>query len=134
MRSFAMKKRYWAIGAIGIAAFVGSCSLDTTPEGLSVLAIISGSQQTVQVGAMSAQPLVVKAFDVNGLGMSDVEVRWSVGSNSGTISASKTVTDDSGQTSVTYTAPSTPGNIQVRATADELTVTFNLIVVPLSGS
>ena len=133
MLPFALKKRSRAAAAVGIAAFISSCSLDTTPEGLSVLAIISGSQQTVTAGAMSAQPLVVKAFDVNGLGMTDVEVRWTV-ANGGTVSASKTVTDDSGQTSVTYTAPSTPGNVQVRATADELTVTFNLIVVPVSGS
>ncbi len=134
MRLLVRARRYRAFGTIGIAAFIGSCSLDTTPEGLSVLAIISGSQQTVKVGAMSAQPLVVKAFDVNGLGMSDVEVRWTIAANAGTISASKTVTDDSGQSSVTYTAPSTPGDVQIRATADNLSVTFNLTVEPLSGT
>lgn len=123
-------KTFWTVKAIAIAAIIGGCSLDTTPEGLAALAIISGSQQTVKVGAMSAQPLVVRAFDVNGLSISDIEVRWTVAANGGTVSASRTLTDDTGTTSVNYTAPSTPGNVQVRATADELTVTFNLIIEP----
>ena len=122
------QKRFRAVKAIAIAAIIGGCSLDTTPEGLAVLAIISGSQQTVKAGAMSAQPLVVRAFDVNGLSMKDIEVRWTVATNSGTVSASRTLTDDTGTTSVNYTAPSTPGNVQIRATAEELTVTFNLVV------
>ena len=134
MLSLAVRKRYRAVGAMAFGAVVGGCSLDTTPEGLSVLAIISGSQQTVKVGAQAAQPLVVRAFDVNGLGMPGLNVDWDIATNAGTVSSSRTVTDDTGTTQVNYTAPSTAGNAQIRATTGGLTVTFNLIVEPLSGT
>src|SRR5678815_264300 len=132
MRSSA--RRYLAVGATGIAALVGGCTIEGTGDSVAVLTIVSGSQQTVKVGQTSAQPLVVKALDVNGLGMSDVEVTWDLEANAGTVSASSTFTDETGQASVTYTAPATPGNVQINATADNLTVTFNLVIAPLSGS
>lgn len=134
MLPLAKRMSYQFVGAIAIAALAGGCNLDTgTQEGLAVLAIISGSRQNLEVGAR-AQPLVLKAFDFNRAGMRDVQVDWTIAANAGTISASGTVTDDGGETSVNYTAPSTAGDVQILARAEGLTVTFNLLVAPLSGS
>lgn len=132
MLSFAKRTRLRAIGAAGIAALVAACTLDTS-AGVWVISIVSGSPQTVKVGAV-AQPLTVRVFDVDGLGLSDVDVDWVVVANAGSVSPARTVTDDTGQTSATYTAPSTPGNVQIQATAEGLTVTFNLVVEALSGT
>jgi len=122
-------KGFRLIAAVALATLGAGCSLDTVPKGLAVLAIVSGTQQNIQVGKAGA-PLVVKAFDVNGLGMEGVKVDWTIPANSGTISSTRTTTDDTGQTSVDYTAPSNAGQVQVRATAENISVTFNLIISP----
>jgi hypothetical protein len=88
----------------------------------------------VQVGANSAAPLVVRAYDENASGIPDVDIDWSVLNNGGSVSAGATTTDDTGTAQVSYTAPSTPGNVQVTATTEGLTVTFNLTIVAASGN
>jgi hypothetical protein len=128
-------KRYGVLGAIAVAFSGGGCfSLDTAQEGLALLAIISGTQQTIQVGSTNAAPLVVRAYDANAIALQDIKVDWTVPPNSGTVSATRTLTDDTGTSSVTYTPPSSPGTVQVRATAEGISVTFNLIIAPASGT
>ena len=61
--------------------------------------------------------------------MEGVTVDWDVPGNGGALSATTTVTDDTGTASVTYTPPSAPGTVQIRATAEGLTVTFNLTII-----
>ena len=128
-------KRYRLLGLIGLMSVAGGCfSLDTSIKGLAVLAIISGNQQTIQPGAAAAAPLVVRAYDENALALPNIKVTWSINTTGGSLSGTSTTTDDTGTASVTFTAPSTPGNVQVRASAEGLSVTFNLTVVPASGT
>ena len=135
MRALSSLKRYLVLGAIGLLSLAGGCvSLDTSVEGLAVLAIISGNQQTVQVGAVAPAALVVRAYNQNAIALPDIDVDWTINTNGGSLSAASTVTDDTGTSSVNFTAPSTPGNVQVRATAEGLSVTFNLTVIAASGS
>lgn len=134
MRALSSLKRYRVLGAIGLLSIASGCGLDTSIEGVAVLAIISGNQQTVQVGSVAPAALVVRAYDQDAIAVPDVDVDWSIITTGGSLSASSTVTDDTGTSSVTFTAPSTAGTVQVRATAEGLAVTFNLIVAPASGT
>jgi|KBSSwiStaDraftv2_1062776.scaffolds.fasta_scaffold1240650_2 hypothetical protein len=135
MRALSSLKRFRVLGVIGLMSVAGGCfSLDTSIEGLAVLAIISGNQQTIQAGAAAPAALVVRAYDENAISLPDVDVDWTINTTGGSLSATSTTTDDTGTASVTFTAPTTPGNVQIRASAEGLSVTFNLTVVPASGT
>ena len=124
-----MKKRFTLFaGAAAISALSGCLDVNDDPTQVAVLAIVSGSQQNVQIGTPAALPLVVRAYNNSALTLEGKDVDWTV--TGGTISSSHTVTDDTGTTQVTYTAPNLAGTTQVRATAEGISVTFNLTVVP----
>ena len=76
MRALSSLKRYQVLGAIGLLSLAGGCvSLDTSVEGLAVLAIISGNQQTVQVGAVAPAALVVRAYNQDAIALPDIAIR-----------------------------------------------------------
>ena len=122
-----------AIAAL-IATSAGCLSLDTTDEGVAVITVATGNEQTVQTGQAAAVPLVIRAFDNAAQPIEGVEVTWSVNpSSGGSVSTSKTTTDSAGFTQVDFTAGATAGTVFVRASADGLTVSFTITVVAASG-
>ena len=122
-----------AIAAL-IATSAGCLSIDTTDEGVAVITVATGNEQTVQAGKAAAVPLVIRAFDNAAQPMEGVEVTWSVNpSSGGSVSSSTTTTDSAGFTQVDFIAGATPGTVFVRASADGLTVSFTITVVAAPG-
>ena len=127
-----MRKRFTAVaGAVAISALTGCLDVNDDPSKIAILAIVSGSQQTVTVGTQAPLPLIVRAYNNSALTLEGKDITWTV--DGGTISASRTVTDDTGTSQVTYTAPNLAGTTQVRASAEGITVTFNFTIVAASG-
>ena len=127
-----LRKRFTAVtGAVAITALTGCLDVNDDPSKVAVLAVVSGSQQTVTIGTQAALPLIVRAYNQSAITLEGKEITWTV--SAGTISALRTVTDDTGTSQVTYTAPNLAGNAQVRATTEGITVTFNLTIVAASG-
>lgn len=131
-----LKLKYHAprVAAACLLALLSGClSLDVNPDEVAVLQGVSGNNQTVQVGATTTEPLVVRAFNTNFEPLEGVEVRWTVTVGSVTLSASTTTTDNSGLSQVTFTPGTTPGGASVRATADGVNVFFTITIVAASG-
>lgn len=129
-------KRFAPRTAIALfIAMSGAClSIDSEIEGVAVLTVVSGNEQTLQVGSTNAVPLVVRAFDNAAQPMEGVTVTWSVNpSSGGTVSTSSTTTDGAGMTQVNFTPGSTPQTLFVRASAEGLTVSFTLTIVAATG-
>ena len=119
------------VGTLGLLSLAG-CSLDTAPEGLAVMTIVTGDQQTIQVGAV-ASPLTVRAYSASAQSIENEPVKWAIASGGGSLSANSTLTDDTGAASVTYTAGGAPGTATITATAQSIRVTFNITIIPASG-
>ena len=110
--------------------FVGAClSIEGPADGLSVFTILGGNNQVVVVNTMAPQPLSVRTIDEKTGVLPGVAVTWNITSGTGTLSATSSVTDDSGVASINFTAGSTVGPVLVRATAEDLRVTFSIEVV-----
>jgi len=119
--------------ALAAALLLNGCLSIDSATGLGLIIIVSGNEQTVQTGATVAVPLVVRAFDTSTAPMAGVTMNWSVASGGGSVTPTSSVTDDAGQASTNYTAGTTTGDAQVRATAEGLTVTFTFTVAAPAG-
>jgi hypothetical protein len=119
--------------ALAAALLLDGCLSIDNETGLGLVIIVSGNEQTVQTGAAAAVPLVVRAFDTSTAPMAGVTVNWSVASGGGSVTPTSTITDGAGQASANYTAGTTTGEAQVRATAEGLTVTFTVTVAAAAG-
>ena len=109
---------------------LASClSISEPREGLSVFTIIGGNNQVVAVNTVAPQPLAVRTIDEKTGVLPGVTVAWTITSGTGTLSATSSVTDDSGLASINFTAGSVVGPVLVRATAEDLRVTFTIDVV-----
>ena len=107
-----------------------SClSIAEPHQGLSVFTITGGNNQVVVVSTAAPQPLTVRAIDETTGSLPGVTVTWEISSGTGVLSTASTVTDAGGQASVNFTAGSTPGPVLIRATAEDLRVTFTVDVV-----
>ena len=119
-----------AAGAVTVLA-LGSClDINDLPEGLSILTIVDGNNQNIPAGSNANSLLVVRALDHTGTAMSGVVVNWTIVQGGGTLGAPTSVTDINGEAAVSYIAPAATGTVFVRAMAQDLTVTFNLTIVP----
>ncbi|HEX3895334.1 MAG TPA: autotransporter domain-containing protein [Rudaea sp.] len=83
-----------------------------TPSTTSTLQKISGDQQTGLVGSQATAPLVVQLP-----GSSGQTITWSVTSGQASLSANTTVTDSSGNSSITFRYGNAAGPISISATA-----------------
>src|ERR1700722_8150842 len=83
-----------------------------TASSTSMLLKVSGDQQTGLVGSQAVAPLVVQLP-----GSSGQTITWSVTSGQASLSANTTVTDSSGNSSITFNYGSTAGPISISATA-----------------
>ena len=117
-----------AIAAISLS--MAAClSLEDPGQGLSVFTIIGGNNQVVVVNTVAPQPLTVRTIDEKTGVLPGVSVSWTITSGTGTLSATSSVTDESGVAAVNFTAGSVTGPVLVRATAEDLRVTFTVEVV-----
>ena len=92
---------------------------------------VSGDGQTVDVGDVSAAPLVVRTL-LNGAPQAGVVVQWQVTSGPGSPSAPTSVSDANGLAQVDLVAGAFPGAVQIearRADAPHLVQVFNANVV-----
>lgn len=106
-------------------------TITTTPTGPTPngLVIVSGSNQSAQLGAEFSQPLVVQVNSSSGP-VSGYTVNFST-SGPVTISTTSGTTNSSGQVSVNATAGSASGSATVTASISGYQATFNLTVAPL---
>lgn len=118
------------------AALVGACDDSTSPAVLSHITIASGNQQTGSGGVALASPLVVRVSDQSFIQMAGVPVTWAVTSGGGSLSATSTTTDETGNAQTVYTPGTTPGTATVTATVGTLApVTFTVtITAPAEGT
>ena len=93
-----------AVAAAAAAAFAAGCHEAASPLTgvLTHLVVVSGSDQTGDVGAALASPLVVQALDGANHPVGGAVIAWTV-TGSGTISPESTTTDAAGMDSVRWT-------------------------------
>ncbi|MBA2322161.1 MAG: Ig-like domain-containing protein [Deltaproteobacteria bacterium] len=85
------------------------------------LAIVSGNNQSVRVGAALTMPFVVAVKDANGNPVSGTAVSFTVASGGGSLSAASVMTNATGQAQTTLTLGPTAGTNTVTATRAGLT-------------
>jgi len=94
------------IAVLGLAACHDST---TSPATATTLTVLSGGSQTGTVGAVLAAPVVLQVKDQNGSAMAGVAVSLTVGTASGTVSATQLTTDANGQVTVNWTLGTVAG-------------------------
>ncbi|HEY9229536.1 MAG TPA: Ig-like domain-containing protein [Gemmatimonadaceae bacterium] len=123
----------WTIGLVAganalQASIASGASVTITATGIPAafanLTLVSGDNQSIPVNTTS-QPMVVKAVDANGNGISGATVTWTTTNVGGTLSATTTTTDASGNASVTLTAGPNAGPYSVTATSGTSSIVFN---------
>jgi subtilisin family serine protease len=106
--------------ALASVASVTACKdqapIPHTPTHLS---IVSGANQSGDVSAPLAKPLVVQALDGANRAVAGVPLTWSA-VGGGTLSATSSTTDNSGQASVTWTLSPTAGVQVVTVTSTKI--------------
>jgi len=100
-----------SIGGLGVLSF--SAFSSTVANGSSQFAIVSGDNQGLTPGQPS-KPLIVKLVSPQGQPVNGAVVQWSVTGQTGTLAATNTPTDSSGQAQNTLTVI-LPGNYTVTA-------------------
>ncbi|HYS70327.1 MAG TPA: Ig-like domain-containing protein [Gemmatimonadaceae bacterium] len=117
--------RYCAVISLTIA-----CRDSSGPSiSPSTVALVSGdAQPTPQVGTKLPLPLTIKVTDAQGRSLAGINVAWVA--KSGTLSASSSITDAGGTTSVEWTLGTAAGSQTATATVTGLKpVTFTAIAV-----
>ena len=94
----------------------------TTPKTATNVTVLSGGSQSGTVGAALAAPVVVQVTDQNGSAMAGVAVVLTVGSSSGTVSATQLTTDVNGQVTVSWTLGTVAGTDTLAAQVGSLPV------------
>jgi subtilisin family serine protease len=106
------------ICAVAIVAAVVGCETALPVIGIPThLAVVSGSDQTADVGAALADSLVVQALDGANHRLKNITISWTVATGGGSLSADSSITDAAGQASVRWTLGPQPGAQSVTATA-----------------
>lgn len=129
-RSTRLTRRLFTLAFAASLISATSCITISEPgTGLAVFSIVGGNNQVVVVGTMAPQPLRVRALDETTGAMPGVTINWTIVSGEGVLSTSSTVTDESGYSAINFTASNTVGPVLVRATAEDLRLTFTVEVV-----
>lgn len=108
-----------ALGGSGMPTATTGFTATALPENANGIAAVSGQDQSGQVGATLANPLVVLVSDPFGNPISGVTVAWSV-DGGGAVSETGTTTGADGTTSVVRTLGPTAGAQHTFATVDGL--------------
>ncbi|HEU4996185.1 MAG TPA: hypothetical protein VFT29_15315 [Gemmatimonadaceae bacterium] len=105
--------RRWLVPALGGALLLTSaaCDDDTNlvPRVATSITVSSGDGQVGVAGQPLAQPIVVNVVDQNGISFANAVVSWTVLTGGGSVSAPTSLTDASGNASVTWTMGLTAG-------------------------
>ena len=120
----------------GITPVEASFTATALSEDADRIASLSGDEQSAPVNTALPAPLVVEVTDQFGNPISGVTIAWSF-TGGGSVSAASTVTDASGQASVTRTLGPTAGEQTTIATADGLAgspVTFTHVATAGSAA
>ena len=96
-----MRPSYVASLVLLFAAY--GCGDSTSPQPLPSVSIVSGDAQQVPLGQTEPAPLIVAVTAPNGDPMPGVQVNWGIVSGGGSLSATSSMTDQSGHASVTWT-------------------------------
>lgn len=91
----------------------------TSEAGGLRLVLVSGNNQSAQVGLALAAPLVVQTLNISGAPVAGIKVRWSAESPQGSVSDAVTTTDATGFAKVTGKLGGTVGNQRFFAEADD---------------
>ncbi len=100
------------------------------------LAIVSGNNQTAQIGAVLPQPLIVEARDQNGNTLTGIGVTFSVTSGGGSVDPSmREITASNGRALVTATLGTSPGTALFSASVNGIpAVVFSATATAASSS
>jgi hypothetical protein len=104
-----------AIMLASMSAFIGACTLTTENNEPAAMGKTNGDQQTQPVNTVLPVPLEVLVVNQFGEPLSNITVNWTITSGGGTLSATPTLTDATGKTSVTYTTGPTSGSASINA-------------------
>lgn len=125
MKAIRLRSARSILALAALVLFSGCLKLDTTTNGLAIIVVVSGNNQTIPVGTTSTTPLIIRCYDQSAAPLPNQQITWAV-QGTGTLSASSTITDQYGESSVLFTSGATPGTVSVTATTEGLTVTFTL--------
>ena len=89
--------------------------------------ISSDNQQGLPITPLP-NPLVIKVIDQNGIALEDIVVTFTVTAGGGTLSATRTMTDENGRAQSTLTLGPNLGTNTVEVSVAGITVTFNAVV------
>ena len=103
---------------------LGACHDDSTtaPATATTVTVLSGSTQSGTVGAALAAPIVLQVKDQNGSAIAGVAVSLTVGTGSGSVSATQMTTDVNGQVTVNWTLGTVAGTDTLAAQVGSLPV------------
>jgi hypothetical protein len=114
----------WLATALGSALILGSSACDD--KSFNEIVILgtantitletSSNNQTAVVGTALANPIVVHVLDQNGSPVQGALVTWAITAGGGSVSQATTLTDASGNASVTWTLGPNPGTNTLNAT------------------
>lgn len=115
-----MQHRVATLLALGTVAAASACKDQAPiPHTPTHLAIVSGTNQSGDISAPLAKPLIVKALDGAERAVAGVPLTWTA-IGGGTLSATTSTTDNSGQSSVTWTLAPSAGVQVVTVTSSKL--------------
>ena len=107
-----------ANGQATLRAVSGSLSASATvtvQQAATVLAIVSGDDQTGTVGQVLSEPLVVRVEDRGGSAVSGASLLFTAGDGSGSVTETTATSDADGRASTTWTLGTTAGPQEVTA-------------------
>ena len=111
VRSLSLRKLAFLI----TLATISSCTLNTDISGPAAVIKFSGDAQSAPVNTTLPTPLAVIVVTQFGERLPNIPVAWTIKSGGGTLSATTTLTDDTGVASVNYTTGPTPGPVVIEA-------------------
>lgn len=103
---------------------LAACHDDSTtaPATATTVTVLSGETQSGTVGAALGAPIVLQVKDQNGSAMVGVAVTLTVGTGSGSVSATQLTTDANGQATVSWTLGTVAGTDTLAAQVGSLPV------------
>jgi len=112
MRQRSLRLRAFMLASVLLAA---ACGDSAEPRNPGQIVVLSGNAQTGTVAQMLPAPIVVQVNDQKGKALSGASVTWSIAGADGTLSATTTATDRSGQAQVNWTLGTLAGAKQITA-------------------
>lgn len=121
MMSLLRSRSIAPLAALSAALLAVACNDPASSSAAGSIRQVSGDSQTVVAGAQLAAPMVVRVLAENGDPLSGAVVSWALGTAStGTLAASTSTTDASGETSMSFTAGTIAGKAEIAVSVQSL--------------